>query len=355
VIDDFVALLEREISRPSGRVLVLHGGGGFGKTTLALEAVRLAFAREMDIWWISASDTTRLNAGMREVALRLGIPAAEFDHAWSGRASAPDLLWRHLHRSGRRWVLIIDDANEPQALAGRDQRLRDGTGWLRPPHGGRGTVIVTSRDGNRHAWGDFSRLHRVGSLDEVSGGKALLDLTGDGAGTEAQARALSAQLGGLPLALHIAGTYLAYSAHAPRIPGSTVPRTFRCYGSALEEQFATTIDRLPPDDRQPRAETRMVTRTWELSLDLLARQGFPKARSLMRFLACFSQAPVPCWLASALHGGAPLALLSRRSNPSRADSTLARAAFVDYISQLFLEFDRSRTYLDLHRRSSDRR
>lgn len=320
---------------------------------------------------------------MREVALRLGIPTAEIDHAWSGRASAPDLLWRHLRRSGRRWILLIDDANEPQSLADPDQRLCDGTGWLRPPPGGRGTVVVTSRDGNRFAWGDFSWLHRVESLDAVSGGKALLDLTGDGAGTEADARRLSAQLGGLPLALHIAGTYLAYSAHAPSVPGTTVPRTFPCYGSALEQQFATTIDRLPPGDRQPRAENGIVTRTWELSLDLLARQGFPRARSLMRFLACFAQAPVPYGildvremrpiaafgdltpeeLLELLHLLADFGLVDCFEDRVLQSHALTLHPLVretnlhhltrPEVTRLFLEFDHSRSYLELHRYAHD--
>jgi hypothetical protein len=285
-------LLEDEISNPSGKVIVLYGGGGFGKTTLALEAAHIASGNTTHIWWVSASDTNRLAAGMREVALHLGIPAELVSHAWSGFASAPDLLWKHLRKSKKKWILLIDDANEPQSLAAAGQNLSDGTGWLRPPPKNLGTIVVTTRDGNRYSWGDYSCLHRVDALDDASGGKALLDLAGHDAGSASSARALSTQLGGLPLALHIAGTYLAYSAHAPRTPGVDIPRTFNCYRRALERQFALVIDRLPPDNRQLRAENELVTRTWELSLDLLARQGHPKARSLMRFLACFSQAPI---------------------------------------------------------------
>lgn len=445
-----VAFLEREIRLPSGRVVVLHGGGGFGKTALAIEAARFATSWAPNVWWISGSDTARLSTGMREVALRLGIPAEEVEHAWSGRASAPDLLWRYLNRTEQDWVLFIDDVEEPQSLAAADQRLRDGTGWLRPPPVGRGTVVVTSRDGNRDVWGDFSHLRRVGPLDDASGGGVLTDLAGSGAGTEEAARRLSARLGGLPLALHIAGTYLACSARAPRLPGDTAPRTFPCYGRALEQQFARTIDRLPPGDRRPRAESQIVTRTWELSLDLLARQGYPKARALMRFLACFAQAPVLCdlvdvremrsipafdtllpeeliqllqvlidfglvdsvedrvlgahslvlhplvretnlhhldrhevdnhvrtllriletaleaadplvpstrrrWIAMAAHGAAPLALLTKMGAPIRPGKTLARATFLDYVTQLFLEVDRSRAYPDLFRPSRNPR
>lgn len=289
---DLLDVLERELANPSGRPLVFHGGGGFGKTTLALEAARLAAEDGTRVWWISASDTAQLTAGLREVALALGAGAEPVNQAWSGHASAPDLLWRYLHRSDHRWLLLIDDANEPQSLTCPGRRLSDATGWLRPPPRGRGTVVVTTRDGNRAAWGEFSRLLRVDALDDPAGGRVLVDLAGEDVGTAEEAQRLSEQLGGLPLALHIAGTYLAYSAHTPTIPGSAVPRSIACYGRALGRQFAATIDRLPPDDRRPRAESELVTRTWELSLDLLARQGHPKARSLLRFLACFSQASI---------------------------------------------------------------
>ncbi|PRY45028.1 hypothetical protein [Umezawaea tangerina] len=69
---DLLDVLERELANPSGHALVLHGGGGFGKTTLALEAARLAARDNTLVWWISASDAAQLNAGMSEVALALG-------------------------------------------------------------------------------------------------------------------------------------------------------------------------------------------------------------------------------------------------------------------------------------------
>jgi len=99
------------------------------------------------------------------------------------------------------------------------------------------------------------------------------------AGDAAEARVLAGRLGGLPLALHQAGTYLGS-------PFSAEP-TFSAYGQALLERFGDLLGRGDDDRGQ-------VIGTWELSLDALAAQGRGQARELLRVLSCFAAAvPVP--------------------------------------------------------------
>jgi hypothetical protein len=43
------------------------------------------------------------------------------------------------------------------------------------------------------------------------------------------------------------------------------------------------------------------------------------------------------WLATALHGKAPMALIMKNSNPPKANALLARASLFEYVTLLFLE------------------
>src|SRR5207249_9299749 len=83
----------------------------------------------------------------------------------------------------------------------------DGTGWLRADPAG--MVIVTTRVRDPHVWGTRVTLRELKPLDDEAGAEVLRDLAPevtDPGGHEA--RELSRRLGGLPLALHLAGAYL---------------------------------------------------------------------------------------------------------------------------------------------------
>ena len=112
------------------RVKVVHGLGGCGKTRLALEVASRAQERGTEVWWVSASDENRLAAGMHAVGRQLGVTDSELRHG-----EAADLVWQRLAGRQQAWLLVIDNADDPQVLAGPTGRVGDGTGWLRPsPH-----------------------------------------------------------------------------------------------------------------------------------------------------------------------------------------------------------------------------
>jgi hypothetical protein len=92
-------------------------------------------------------------------------------------------------------------------------------------------------------------------------------------GTAGEARALSRRLGGLPLALHHAGSYLS----SP----FTAERSFSAYRKALD-------DRLPVMLGTGADSRSVVTSTWEISLDSLTASGNSQARPLLRVFFCFA-------------------------------------------------------------------
>lgn len=130
-------------------------------------------------------------------------------------------------------------------------------------------------------------------MDADDGTQVLLDLVGPKAGTFDEARAFARRLGGLPLALRLAGFYLATMATAPPLPKLRRLHTFADYHAALDKEFSTIIDAVSHLDIQYKQGAReLIAQTWELSLDMLQRRGQPQARPLLRLLSCLGPAPI---------------------------------------------------------------
>jgi CRP-like cAMP-binding protein/tetratricopeptide (TPR) repeat protein len=290
----------------ASRAFVIAGMGGLGKSTVALAATRMAKDRGYRVWWVSAADTASLTGGMLEVLRELGAPESVIAPVREGARTAPKRAWDFLngeHAAGHRWLLVFDGADNPSVLAGVDVTTPgDGTGWLRPDPSG--MVIVTTRNRDPQVWGTRVTLRELRPLDEDAGAEVLRDLAPevpDPGGREA--RELSARLGGLPLALHLAGAYL----------GSPFARltTFGAYRQALD---SVELPAGLADLEGPGTDLlATVQRTWDLSLDALAAEGRPQARPLLLVLSCLAPAtPIPAWmlqlppLASLLAGPAGL-------------------------------------------------
>ncbi|MEO3826619.1 hypothetical protein [Actinomadura sp. B10D3] len=120
-------------------------------------------------------------------------------------------------------------------------------------------VIVTSRHGRVPDWGAWCRAHNVGMLTPAEGAQVLLDGTGPRAGSRADAESLSRRLGGLPLALRLAGSYLAQSQQTPRIFADPErARTFAEYRAAVDVDPPETgfpSQQVQVSDREPPSRT----------------------------------------------------------------------------------------------------
>lgn len=280
-------LLDAIDQHAAGRVQVLTGEGGVGKTRLALEIARRAERRGHLVLWVRMS---RLNGCMREVATRLGASANQLDFASKGPSGPADLVWRLLNEQQRPWLLIFDNADDPRVLAAPADRVAEAAGWLRRPENDYGRVLVTSRQGNVSEWAPWSLVRQVPTLDVFAGAAVLCDIFPDG-GTVLEARQLSAELGGLPLRLRKAGEYLE-SANQPR--GSHGPdeaRTFDGYRRAVRRRWD-----LPDEATGTLDEALGVNLTREvikLSLSLVTGRGVREAGTLLKLLSCFSIAPIP--------------------------------------------------------------
>ncbi|MCE7000756.1 tetratricopeptide repeat protein [Saccharothrix sp. S26] len=275
----------------AGGVVVLHGVGGSGKTTVAVDVASGVGGR--DVWWVDAGTGSSLVAGLHAVAVAAGADLDRVREAWTrGVGAAPELLWEALNARTSDWLLVLDNADDPDLLTAGQGHPHERRGWLRAP-GGHGAVLVTTRSAN--AWGEAALFH-VGPLSRDDGAAVLRDLAPD-AGSDADAEALATRLGGLPLALRLAGSHLAAARDFPALPGLVAPTTFAEYRHMWEERSAELSE--PSWDTGPARERELPRLTWELSLDLLERRGRPLARPLLRTLACLGRGPVPTELLDA--------------------------------------------------------
>ena len=328
------ALLSALMDSTDGlRVRVVHGLGGCGKTRLALEVATQLLERGVEVWWVSAAEESRLAAGMQAIARRVGVTDAELRHG-----DAADLLWQRLAARQQEWLLVIDNADDPQVLAGPDGCVGDGTGWLRPLRASAGMVLATSRDGRPSSWGPWCGLYRVEVLASGQAAQVLVDHAGgyEELGSAGEAEALAQRLGRLPLALKIAGSFLAESVVIPAAfaaPG--VARTYSQYLAAIEGgQLETVFPAPSAGELTPEQARKVIGRTWDLTLDLLTARQMPEARRVLRLLACFADAPIPHELALDPQTLRDSPLLEGISGPRlwQVLETLAGFGLIDLIS-----------------------
>ncbi|MEV7318302.1 tetratricopeptide repeat protein, partial [Streptomyces microflavus] len=266
-----------------GGMVVVCGAGGLGKTTLVAEAAAHARAQGQAVVWIRwRDDPDQLGQDLAQAAHILGLPESRLEEARTGRVSLVDAVWEHL-ADVKGWLIVVDNVDNPSRVGPGSGPPAAYRGWLRP-HGG-GVLLVTSRDTSRQTWGPDADLIHLQPLADDAGGAVLLDAAPH-AGTEAEAEALAVRLGGLPLALNAAGTYLS-------VPTSR-HRTFTAYQHALEAEFADLLGAEHPGAAaNPEAARRVVRHTWDLSLDQLDRDGYTLARPVLQLLALLEPAPVP--------------------------------------------------------------
>jgi hypothetical protein len=178
--------------------VVLEGQGGLGKTTLAIH-----YARTHDddypggVFWAVAGDALSLAQDLTALAPSLGIEIGGLAPIPAGKAILAEIA----QREGR-WLFIYDNVEDHAAIAG-----------LAP--GGDAHLIVTTRSAG--GWPGFERM-RPGTLPTGAPGDAGPRLLMDEARQHDDrdgARALSEALGGLPLALVVAGALIRRTTPIP--------------------------------------------------------------------------------------------------------------------------------------------
>ena len=234
------------------RLIALHGLGGAGKTSLAVEYAHRHLAEVAVCWQFPAEDPAVLAAEFGVLAAQLG--AREIVDARDPVAAVHAVLARQ--EAG--WLLVFDNAPDRASIEP-----------LLPP-AGPGRVLITTQ--NQH-WPPGQALD-VPVLDRSVAADFLVNRTGDP--DRAAARDLAAELGGLPLALEQAAAYI-----------QATSITMAGYLPLFRSRQADLLAR-----GEAIGHPAHVAATLGLALSRLADEA-PAAAGLLRVLAFLAPEPVP--------------------------------------------------------------
>ncbi|MFB6889498.1 FxSxx-COOH system tetratricopeptide repeat protein [Kitasatospora sp. NPDC056327] len=236
----------------------LYGIGGVGKSQAAIEyAHRFAAAYDV-IWWVPAQQLAVVPQKLAELAPHLGV-TVDGDVTRTARAVLEALGSGRPHR---RWLLLFDNAEDPEQL----------DPWL-PASGREGHVLVTSRD--------LRWARRPGHLPvEVFDREESVELVRHfNTGVEqADAERIAELLGDLPLAVGQAAAWL-----------QETPMPAGTYADLLDEALTDILDRT--SRRRPNAggggraseegtNAAATEATWRIVGTDLRRINAPAARLL---------------------------------------------------------------------------
>jgi len=254
--EELLADLDARLSAGGGggpRIMALHGLGGAGKTSVAVEYAHRRLAAAGVVWQFPAEDSAVLAAEFARLAGQLGVGGGLLDPR-DPVASVHAVL----AETATGWLLVFDNAPDAESVRA-----------FLPPTGN-GRVLITSQSA---LWPPGQSLE-VPVLDIGSAAGFLTTRAGDC--DEPTARELAVELGGLPLALEQAAAYV--QATGDSLAGYLA--LFRRRRSAMLGRGA------------PTGYGKTVATTWALAFGRLEHSA-PGAVGLLRLLACCAPEAVP--------------------------------------------------------------
>ncbi|KOX21267.1 hypothetical protein ADK67_27650 [Saccharothrix sp. NRRL B-16348] len=254
------------VGAPQRAGVVVSGMGGVGKSQLAARHAWSVWADPVvDVAvWVSALSRDAIVTTYADAATRVLVQQdPQIADRPPEQAAARFREW--LASTSRRWLIVLDDVQDPAHLRGLD-----------PPPSAGGQVVVTSRRRDAAAGrGD----HRVIELDVFTPDEALSYLaetmagTADG-GVRDRLAGLATELGCLPLALSQAAAYLA---DQPLLTVTT-------YRKMLADRRRTLAELTPPEHALPEHQLTIAA-TWSVSIDradLVENPTQPRGAGLAR-------------------------------------------------------------------------
>jgi len=253
--EDLLADLDTRLTGGDGsgpRTVALCGLGGAGKTSVALAYAHRHLGEVGVAWQFAAEDPTVLAAAFGELAAQLGARGE------GGMRDPVASVHGTLAAFPAGWLLTFDNARDRASV----ERF--------VPPAGRGLVLITSQNQN---WLPGQALE-VPVLDPAAGAGFLVTRASDE--DQQAALALADELGGLPLALELAGAYI-------QATGTTLAGYLPVFQGRRADLLARGQAGGHPAD---------VAATVGLALSRLAEDA-PAAAGLLRLLAALAPEPVP--------------------------------------------------------------
>jgi tetratricopeptide (TPR) repeat protein len=258
------ALRESLLSKISVLPQTLHGFGGVGKTQLAVEYI-YRFLDEYDlVWWIPAEQQTLVLQSLAALSRQLGMQEME------NLQERVDSVLTTLASSDMRWLLVFDNANQPEDLS----RFMPSVG---------GHVVITSRN---HEWSQLGGAIEVDVFDREESIELIRKRGKDI--SPADADRLAEKLGDLPLALEQAATWQSGT-------GMPVGQYLELFDQHVQELLS---------EGKPTSYPTTVAAFLHLAVERLRNES-PASAELFELFAFLGAEPVP---ANLLRAGREAAL-----------------------------------------------
>ncbi|MBF0213394.1 MAG: toll/interleukin-1 receptor domain-containing protein [Magnetococcales bacterium] len=255
-------------------VYVIQGLGGIGKSQLALEYAFRHLSDYEVIWWVRAETSQTLMEDVAALGKMLKLAGSKPEEL-----SQAALKWMG---SNRNWLVVLDNAPSPQEVKE----------WIPSNHDGH--LLITTR--HRFGWDNLANSLDMPTMTREEGTAFLLRRLGLWeTATEAHRQAagtLTDELGGLPLALEQAASYMKELV----LPLEEYIRLYRSEGLALmaREESRPSIG----------GYDKTVLTTWSLSYERVETRS-PMAVVVLNLLAFLDPDQIPrlllwewreCWL-----------------------------------------------------------
>ncbi|KAF3481171.1 kinesin light chain [Arthroderma uncinatum] len=264
----------------------LVGLGGVGKSQLAIEhGYRIRDQRpETWVFWVYASNSARFEESYREIAERAKIPKRdETDNILK-------LVYDWLCNHGRKWVIILDNADEPDFLlkpGPSDQGQSNGRGLITYlPKAQNGSVLITtrSRQAALQLVGE-SDIIPVEPMDETHAIALLRTKLGSTTNDGSLAN-LAEALEFMPLAIAQAAAYI--SQRAPRV---SVEQYFEKFQKSDSRKTSLLSFEGGKIRRDTDAKNSVIT-TWQISFEHI-RERRRSATDLLSYMSFFDRQGIP--------------------------------------------------------------
>ncbi|KAF8538287.1 acyl transferase/acyl hydrolase/lysophospholipase [Trichophaea hybrida] len=262
--EDILRLLERRFFAPqdelSRRIFVLYGLGGSGKTQICLKFCEKFKSRFWGVFWIDATSEETAEQSFRIIAESLKIE------------KTLDTIKQHLAISQNQWLLIFDNADDPEIDISKHFPLG-------------GNILITSRNPNCSEYASGNDMHfEVDRMEPEDAITLLLKVARTDASDDARVDAehLVHDLGFLALAINQAGSYIT---------------TRKCALNEYRERFQNRRDRSQllrerlSKQRSSSYQSTVYT-TWEISIKMVQETN-PLALEILQLFSYLHYAQIP--------------------------------------------------------------
>lgn len=279
--------------------VALSGAGGSGKSQLALEYAFRHREEYRYVFWVLATSREALSAAYSDIAELLALPEKGEHEQFQITKAVTDWL-----ANNPGWLLILDDANDLSLL-------KSALPATFPGH-----LLLTTRNGTT---GKLARRIKLKKLNTEDSSRLLLSRSGllsettslaeTGAKNYEGAGEIAAELVGLPLALDLAGAYIA--ATACGLPGylELLRRKPR------QKNYEATEQRADPLERTVALAYEKVAKASPVAADLLHLCAFLAPDEILETLlvagASVLNKPLQRLINSTSRRNAALALLQK--------------------------------------------